>query len=249
MDNACLSFPIRTCVDEISLILQDALLRFLKEELFMPDFVATILAALIGSVIGSVGAVLADHWLTERSEQFHRREILVQRYLFQMQDALEMLYFRLENLAFRGGKYVMTDEYFEQTTLYALGRTLALERIFALEAVYPQLDTLYPGLGKLLKDSRIDFKLQHSNFYQYDRVALAEAVIEREGDGFRASTYLEFRKRYEAANSLEKQWLMPASRALQTLSISQMEDLLATVKTKALDIAKKTGMDSSLARN
>jgi hypothetical protein len=221
----------------------------LKEETSMPDFVATILAALIGSVIGSVGAVLADHWLTERNERSHRREILIQRYIFQLQDALEMLYYRLRNLAFQGGKYVMTDDYFEQTTLYALGRTLALERIFALEAVYPQFDTVYPGLGKFMKEYRIDFKLQHSNFYRYDRIALAEAVIEREGDAFRVSTYLEFRKRYETANSLEKQWLMPAGRAIQSLSVSQMEDLLAAVKTKAQGVAKKTGINSSLVRD
>src|SRR5437764_3214544 len=99
----------------------------------MFDFVSTIVAALIGSVIGSVGAVLTDHWLTGRSEKFHRRELLVQRYLFQLQDALETLYYRLHNLAKRSGRSVMSDEYFEKSTLYALGRVLALERIFALE--------------------------------------------------------------------------------------------------------------------
>jgi hypothetical protein len=84
---------------------------------------------------------------------------------------------------------------------------------------------------------------------QYDRIALAETVIEHEGDVFRTSTYLEFRKRYEVENSLEKQWLMPASKAIQSFSNSQMEDLIATLKTKAQGIAKKTGIDSSLPRN
>ena len=55
----------------------------------MFDFASTIVAALIGSIIGSVGAVLADHWMTGRNEKFHKREMLVQRYLFQLQDALE----------------------------------------------------------------------------------------------------------------------------------------------------------------
>lgn len=215
----------------------------------MPDFLTTILAALIGSVIGSVGAVLADHWLTGRTERFHKRELLVQRYLFQLQDALEMLYYRFHNLAFREGKSVMTDEYFEQTTLYALGRLLALERIFALEAVYPQLDSIYPGLGKFLRENSIGLKLRHGNFYQYDRVTLAEAVIEREGEVFRTSTYLEFRKRYEVQDSPEKQWLMPASQAIRSLSGPQMEDLLTSLKTKAKGIAKKTGIDSSLVHH
>lgn len=215
----------------------------------MFDFVSTIVAALIGSVIGSVGAVLTDHWLAGRSEKFHKREILVQRYLFQLQDALEMLWYRLPNLAFQGGQHVMSDDYLETTTLYALGKVLALERIFALEAVYPQLDAVYPGLGKLLKERerRIERQLPGSHFYQYDRVSLAEAVIVHEGDLFRVSTFLEFRRQYETQNSLEKQWLKPASDAIQSLTLDQMKHLLDTICNKAVTIAEKTGIDSSIS--
>src|SRR5206468_1190162 len=131
----------------------------------MFDFVSTIAAALIGSIIGSVGAVLADHWLTGRTEKSHRREILVQRYLFQ------------------------------------------------------------------LKEHRIERQLLSPYFYQYDRVSLAEAAIEHEGDSFRPRTYLEFRWRYEAENSPEKQWLAPASNAIQALPTSEMDALLTTLKT------------------
>ena len=212
----------------------------------MFDFVSTIAAALIGSIIGSVGAVLADHWLTGRTEKSHRREILVQRYLFQLQDALELLYYRLHNLAFRVGQDAMNDEYFEESTLYAFGRVLAIERIFAFEAVYPQLDPIYSGLGKFLKEHRIERQLLSPYFYQYDRVSLAEAAIEHEGDSFRPRTYLEFRWRYEAENSPEKQWLAPASNAIQALPTSEMDALLTTLKTAAKGIAEKTGIDSSI---
>lgn len=214
----------------------------------MFDFVSTIIAALIGSIIGSVGAVLADHWLTGRSEKFHKREILIQRYLFQLQDALEMLWFRFHNLFFSGGRSVMTNDYYEITTLYALGRVLALERIFALEAVYPQLDSIYPGLGKLLKEReyRIELQLPYRHLYQYDRVALAEAVIVHEGETFRPSTFLEFRKQYEAENSQEKLWLAPASKAIQTLPHEKMERLLDTIHKKSAIIAEKTGISTSI---
>ncbi len=210
---------------------------------------STIVAALIGSVIGSVGAVLTDHWLTGRSEKFHRRDLLIQRYLFQLQDALERLWYRLHNLTVEGGRSVMSDDYFETTTLYAFGRVLAIERIFALDAVYPQLDAIYPGLGKFLKEHRIDLLLQATPFYRYDRVSLAEAVIVHEGDLFRTCTYLEFRKRYEAENSPEKKWLVPASKAIQSLPTHQMEALLATLKTEAKGIAEKAGIDSSIVSN
>ncbi len=148
----------------------------------MSEPVTTIVAALIGAVLGSGGAVLIQYLLTSRSEKIHRREILVQRYLFQLQDALEMLWYRLDNLANRGARSVMSDEYFEKTTLYVLGRVLAIERIFMLEAVYPQLEAIYRGLGKCLKQNRFDIKLidylkkQKYEFYQYDRFLLAEAV-------------------------------------------------------------------------
>jgi hypothetical protein len=126
------------------------------------------------------------------------------------------------------------------------GRVLALERIFALEAVYPQLEAIYPGLGAFFKKQRIDLQLQHTDFYQYDRLSLAEAVIEHEGDLFRTSTYLEFRRRYEAEHALEQQWLAPASQAIQSLPSDRMEAILATLKTTAKGIAEKTGIDSSL---
>ena len=214
----------------------------------MPDFVTTIVAALIGSVLGSIGAVFANYWLTGRSERLRRRDILVQRYLFQLQDAIEMLWYRLSNLVYKGGRYVMTDDYFETTTLYALGRVLAIERILALEAVFPQLDSVYPKLGKYLMEHRLDRKLG-SKFYQYDKVSLAEAIIVHEDDGLRASTFLEFRKLYEAKGSLEKQWLMPASNAIQHLQDNQMHALLDSLKEKAIEIAKRTGIDSSLTKS
>ena len=89
----------------------------------MFDFASTIVAALIGSVIGSVGAVLADHWMTGRNEKFHKREMLVQRYFFQLQDALEMLWYRLHNLVIHDGKDIMAEELRRITTLYALGES------------------------------------------------------------------------------------------------------------------------------
>ena len=86
----------------------------------MFDFASTIVAALIGSIIGSVGAVLADHWMTGRNEKFHKREMLVQRYLFQLQDALEMLWYRLHNLVIHDGKYIMAEELLHDYDTYML---------------------------------------------------------------------------------------------------------------------------------
>lgn len=106
-------------------------------------------------------------------------------------------------------------------------------------------------MGEFLKKHRIDLQLQHTHFHQYNRLSLAEAVMEHEGDLFRPSTYLEFRRRYEAKDSLEKQWLAPASDAILSLDTDKprMEALLATLKKTAKYIADKTGIDSSLVRD
>jgi hypothetical protein len=211
----------------------------------MPQWLASLLAALIGAGVGSIGAVIAADWHKRRAEMTERRQALVQRYLFQLQDSIESLWYRLDNLARRHGRLVMGDQYFETTTLYALGRVLAIERLLALEGVYPQLETLYPGLGRFLMERRVDSALG-SGFYQYDRLSLAEAVIEREGDRFRASTYLEFRRRYENEDSGERAWLAPAREAIQALSEARTERLLAHLREIALCIAKEANIPSGL---
>jgi hypothetical protein len=206
---------------------------------------ATVLAALIGAVIGSLGAVLVEAHLKRRAEETARRQILVRRYLFQLQDAAESLWFRLYNLNFRGGRYVMSDEYFANTMLYALGRVLAIERILALEGIYPELEALYPELGEFLKENRLDPKLART-VYQYHRLALAEAMIERDEDGFRPSTYLEFRRRYESTEYGEQNWLAPALEGIRSLEKETLEELMASLHTIALRLETETRLPTAI---
>lgn len=212
----------------------------------MSDWLASLLAALIGAGIGSIGAVLITEWRKEKAEARQRRELLVQRYLFQLQDALETLWFRVRNLAHQQGRSVMDEQYFETTTLYALGRALALERLLALDGIYPELDRLYPGLGTFLLKHRVDTALADGAFYQYDRLALAEAVMEREGERFRASTYLEFRRRYEGNQSGDRELLAPAREAVESLERVEAERLLALLRQVATEIAEVADIPSGL---
>jgi len=76
----------------------------------MSGSAATILAALIGAMIGSVGSILLDAWLRGNREKKRKRDELVQRYLLQLQDAVEGLWYRIDNLARRGGRTVMEDD-------------------------------------------------------------------------------------------------------------------------------------------
>jgi hypothetical protein len=219
---------------------------------------ATLLAALIGAVIGSVGAVIVAYLLARRAEEARTRSALVQRYLYQLQEAAESLWYRLT----RREAYDRGGDYWETTMLYTLGRVLAIERIFALEAVYPQLDSAFPKLGEKLRGLRIDTKFD-DNFggkgnsygcYKYERMLLAELVIEREGEQFRLSTYLEFLRRYEAKGSTEREWLKPVSQAMEKLFFQtttkaepQIRKELRESLEKIVDeVTDKTGIDSSI---
>ena len=70
----------------------------------MPQWMASLIAALIGAGIGSIGAVLVGDARKQRAERAERRELVVQRYLFQLQDSAESLWYRLKNLAYEHGR-------------------------------------------------------------------------------------------------------------------------------------------------
>lgn len=223
----------------------------------MSDTVASLFAALIGAVVGSIGGAVIQSWLSTRAEKSRRREDLVQRYLYQLQDAVESLYHRLKNLESAGGRSVMEDQYFATSSLYSLGRVLALERILLLEGVYPQLQRVNPGMGEFLKTHRLDGHLGKV-LYQYDRLVLAEAVMEREGPHFRTSTYLEFSTRYQSRPHQERDPLSLALSALESLhgknlgwldpsqGAETMKILLELLPVIAARLAGETGIATSL---
>jgi len=162
-------------------------------------------------------------------------------------------YFKSQNLFYRK----LSKEYFEKTTLYVLGRVLAVERIFMLEAVYPQLDAIYGSLGTCLKQNRFDLKLhdyikkQTFDFFQYDRYLLAESVIVHEGDVYRTSTYLEAKRGYQEKEAVEKEWLERARQLIQSFDEERNKDLveglLDTLMAIAKYIEKKTAIDSPIS--
>ena len=212
----------------------------------MSGSAATILAALIGAMVGSVGSIFLDAWLRRNRERKRKRDELVQRYLLQLQDAVEGLWYRIDNLARRGGRKVMEDRYFEISTLYALGRVIAYERILLLDGVYPQLKQIDPDLSICLKDKMQEIGTLMTGFHKYDQLALAEAVIEKVNGYSRAATYLEFKRRYDEDASLGSKTLLPAKEFLTTFAGHQLEGLLKTLAKIANKIAKKTEIPTTV---
>lgn len=213
----------------------------------MPDYMATLLGALIGALIGSIGAVFAEFWLSGRAKDKLARKQLAQKYLYQLQDAAESFWYRIDNLAVFH-RELRDDSYFELTTLYVLGRVLACERILGLDGIYPLLNDTYPKLSDVLRN-RIDRTMKKLGLMQYDRITLAESLIESEGGQFRLYNYLEFRRKYEAEDTQEWEWLEPARSAIRSLSIEDVRQSVSELLYKvANEISREIGVKTSLPK-
>jgi hypothetical protein len=220
---------------------------------------AAIVGAAIGAVATIAGSFAQSVFQTRREEQQRRetreaedrerRQEVAYRYLFQLQDAVDSLRYRLDNWATRGGQTWAASvdaEYWDVTTLYALARALAAERILMLEGVYPQVERRSPGLGRFLIDSSVEGALGKSlrGLFYYHRLALAESALQREVDGFRIATYSEFRQRYADPGSGLDKLLAPAVDAIERLDETGMIALKGSLDQITEKLGRETGMPS-----
>jgi hypothetical protein len=211
----------------------------------MLDAVMTVVAVLAGAV----STLVIQEWRAERE----RREVLLRRYLAQLQDACESLWYRLKNLAFEDAESASAPDYLVTTSMYTLGRALGIERMLALEGLYPEIETrfrrLKPVLARRVLDDAVSTATKRAKeLRHYDRVALAEAVVERDGDSLRQSTFLEFRRRVEG-NGPEQQWWEPARKSVAALQNEQVaaKPLMSVLKDLAVALSQVTEMETRLA--
>jgi hypothetical protein len=196
----------------------------------MSEALIGLLGALVGGVAALGGAVLqartAERHAREEAnrratEAFHALE---RRYLFQLRDAVVSLRSRIKNWARHGGREYsesLDPGYWQPTTLYAFGRALGAERIFALEGVYVELEKERRGLTHLRVERAVQRTIGHGVFF-YHLVALAESVLDRGPEGFRLLTYTEFRQRYDDPRSGLQLYLGPVVEAFADLGSEQL---------------------------
>jgi hypothetical protein len=214
----------------------------------VPDWLVTLLSTVAGGAI-AFGTVLLQQRSARRAEAESRRERLASRYLYQLQDAADSLWFRLDNLRKRSGAPVMDARdplYREVTTLYALGRLLAVQRMITLDGIWPEL-ARSPSIAKLLRDVTLE-DAWPSGLFHYDRMALGEAVLERDDEGLRTSTYLEFRRRYESDEVLPREWRDRVWKTVKGFSGARRAKLLTTLFDLSQALEKATGNESAIAR-
>lgn len=142
----------------------------------------------------------------------------------------------------RGGAEYMiyikgNDEYYTVSTLYALRAILAYHRILLLEGIYVQIEYIYPKFGSLLIKKFDEFgsglnkmkiknrqSLRSVKLFRYDRMALGDAITEKDNNMPRLCSYLKFKNMYGNDNDI-KSALEPASQFVQNLPFSSPIDL------------------------
>jgi hypothetical protein len=222
----------------------------------MSEAIIGLLGALVGGGAALAGAILqaraAERAERRRSENAARQareeadrrasEVfhgVAQRYLFQLQEAVDSLRYRIDNWAHRGGPgYVDSKDpgYWEITTLYALGRALGAERLLALEGVYVELERIGLRLVQRQVEEAVH-QAMRGNLFFYHRLTLAESVLDRTSDGFRLLTYTEFRHRYDDVRWGFQLLLKPVTNALAALGptkLSTLEQALGAISQELI---------------
>jgi len=216
---------------------------------------SNIVPALIGAISGAIGGNVLTDWFARRREKEMLRRELVDKYLIQLQDSLESLWFRLDNIKYRDGLQKMTDFYYEVSTLYILGSVLAHNRILSYEGVYTKIEQSIPGLGVFLRDkmnqfgSYLDKIDPNIHFYQYDRIALAEAIMSINDERHTIGTYLQFRKQYEDPNSNLKSLLSPAKEFITKIKTSELNLVMEKISEIAIQIDTQTGITTGIKKS
>ena len=204
--------------------------------------------ALIGAVIGSIGSNIVSHLLKQRSERESIRRSLIDKYLLQLQDAVDSLWYRFNNLSNLGGQQVMDEVYYEESTLYSLGCVLAYKRILLLDGIYSQLEDSGRGLKQSMQDldSEMNILQFRSRFFHYDKLALGESVMEKEENHLRTCTYLEFKNRYENDDTRLKQSLKPAKDFILNLDALGVTRILEILQDISTQLEKETRIPSGI---
>jgi hypothetical protein len=211
----------------------------------LSDVLPPLLAALIGALVGSIGAVLVEHRLSGRAEGRRRRQVLIRQDLFQLQDSLESVRRRLLNLLEQSGASVMTERYRQMTTLYAFAVVLAIERKFAREAVYFELNDYWAGLGDFLRNKRFEVALRGLHIHHYRRLALADVASIRDGDSDRTRSLLEFLTAYEQLEpDIREEFVAPFLARIEKGDPSRLQSIVQHCGEVVDRIASVTGVQA-----
>lgn len=141
----------------------------------------TSLSSFLIAGLGAAAATVFQHFFQRYAETRRLRRELIETRLLQLQNAVESLYYRANNLLGHSGKETMSEEYYRRTTVFALARILAHELIFASTGVYAKLEN-DNELKRNIKSAlhRLNSAMDAHGFQYYNRVLLGEMAMDRE---------------------------------------------------------------------
>lgn len=200
-----------------------------------------LIAVLVGSVGALLGAAIQFSFQRLSAARQERREIVEQCFL-QLQNALESLYYRINNLRDWAGKRVMTDDYFRLTSVYAFGRVLAFESLLVSEGIYARLHydkSLKTELKRGLH--RINHSMDDQRFLHYHRVQLAEALLE----GEKVVSYTEYLSR--AQEPLVKPVIEAAAQFVETVKGPVLDEIRDAAEQLIRLLERHTQVPSALS--
>ena len=120
-----------------------------------------------------------------------------------------------------------------------------------MDGVYAQIESVKSGLGIELRDTLQDFdfsldsKIPDAGFHRYDRLALAELVIERVEGRLVIRPYIEFSKQYEKLSHEKEELLLPAKSFVLFLKDqkSKSDELMKNLMAIDTQVAKETKIE------
>lgn len=189
---------------------------------------ATVIAALIGAAFGSLGAVLLQNHLETINRSDQERQALIREHLYGVQEGAEQLWWRVYNATSQEDR-PSVQNYYSETTLYALGRMLASARILALKGEYPRVIRECPALGVFLRADQLGTVLAQREVRYYDRLALAETMMEQDGGSVRVKSFVEFHEGLARGDLTGVELLTPARELVSGFRAKTDEPMLAAL--------------------
>jgi hypothetical protein len=168
------------------------------------DVLSTVVASLIGVILGSLGGQWLRYRFQVRAEEARTRRDVAQKHLIQLQDSMESLYFRLSNLATDTDRQLLQYSYYTQSSIYALANFLAHKRLLMLDGAYALLDVHGANFPHELEVALEDVErelgrewIPGDSFFRYQRQAAGESLL-MWNEGWRVANYAEFSERLES---------------------------------------------------
>lgn len=221
-------------------------------ELSVMGIVSVVIAAFGGTIVGA----FLNYLFTTRLQIRQTRNEIVHSYIVQLQDAVESLLYRLNNISNLSGRQVMDKEYFLVSTLYALGPLLAVKQSYTMNGIHSKAETISTKLGNSIKEKLevIDDKLNDLNyeisplhsFFRYDRQLLGESILSGQGERLELKSFLDFRNEYENPASTLKEFLSPGIELISSLKKGDWNPVLDELQAISNELALVTGINSGI---